>query len=78
MVETSGDPRPRAFTPEMKRGTEPPPTPGWDLGPERRIDDKMMKSAFAWAGIGIGAAAGAKVVSSLRDRHSGSEKSGSK
>lgn len=48
--------RPRAFEPEMKEGVQPPPTPGWDLGPERRIDDgKMLATGLAWFSIGLGA-----------------------
>lgn len=68
MPYTPESPRPRAFDPQTKRDTPPPPTPGWDQGPDRRIEDgKMLKSAFAWAGIGVGAAVGAKVVSNMRD-----------
>lgn len=54
MTETS---RPRAFEPEMKAGTLPPPTPGWDLGPERRIDDgKTLATGLAWFSFGLGLA----------------------
>jgi hypothetical protein len=49
--------RERAFRPEMAErvgsGTR---TPGWDLGPERRIDDgETLANALGWFSIGLGA-----------------------
>lgn len=49
--------RPRAFHPHFL--DNPPPargTPGWDTGPERRIDDgRTLARALAWFSIGLGA-----------------------
>lgn len=50
--------RPRAFYPEateMARSTTR--TPGWDQGPERRIDDgRSAARALGWFSIGLGVA----------------------
>lgn len=48
--------RPRAFDPEsMSDVRTPPPAPGWDIGPERRIDDgKTLAGGLAWFSIGLG------------------------
>lgn len=55
---TAADARPRAFRPEMAdrfgTGTE---APGWDLGPERRIDDgRALARLLGWFSLGLGAA----------------------
>ena len=49
---------PRAFHPDQSRNlTLPGTTPGWDLGPERRIDDgQTLANALGWFSIGLGAA----------------------
>ena len=49
--------RPRSFYPHF---IDDPPrqhgAPGWDMGPERRIDDgRTMARALAWFSIGLGA-----------------------
>lgn len=47
---------PRAFDPALKAGEQPPAAPGWDLGPERRIDDgQTLATGLAWFSIGLGA-----------------------
>lgn len=50
------DARPRAFYPDAV--TDPPPrhgAPGWDMGPERRIDDgRTMARGLAWFSIALG------------------------
>jgi hypothetical protein len=50
--------RPRAFDPGQFADRHPPARPpGWDLGPERRIDDgRTLARALAWFSIGLGAA----------------------
>ncbi|MHB1169977.1 MAG: cyclase dehydrase [Longimicrobiales bacterium] len=49
--------RPRSFYPHFI--DDPPPqhgAPGWDMGPERRIDDgRTMARALAWLSVGLGA-----------------------
>lgn len=56
MAVTTNTPRQRAFDPASKAGARPPATPGWDIGPERRIDDgKTLATALAWFSIGLGA-----------------------
>jgi hypothetical protein len=49
--------RPRSFYPHFV--DDPPPRhgrPGWDMGPERRIDDgRTLARAMAWFSIGLGA-----------------------
>ena len=49
---------PRAFEPGMAASLNLPQTqPGWDVGPERRIDDgRSMARMLGWASIGLGAA----------------------
>jgi hypothetical protein len=48
--------RPRAFSPEQARGKPLPAAPGWDLGPERRLDDgRTLARALGWFSIGLGA-----------------------
>lgn len=56
MSVDSGGTRPRAYYPD---GTDSGPararTPGWDMGPERRIDDgRTLARALGWASIGLG------------------------
>ena len=53
--ETDGV-RPRAYYPD---GTDTAPgrkhTPGWDMGPERKIDDgRSLARALGWFSIGLG------------------------
>lgn len=54
-VQTHGRP-PRSFYPDA--ATQPPPqhgAPGWDMGPERRIDDgRTMARGLAWFSFGLG------------------------
>ncbi len=49
-------PRPRSFYPDFT--DQPPPphgAPGWDIGPERRIDDgRTLARGLAWFSIGLG------------------------
>src|SRR5690606_8486185 len=58
-METTATPhRPRAFHPDATNGRpvrlEPP---GWDTGPERRIDDgRTLARALGWFSLGLGAA----------------------
>ena len=55
MATTTDPTRPRAFEPQTKASASPPPTPGWDLATERRIDDgKTLARAIAWFSIGLG------------------------
>lgn len=48
--------RPRSFYPDFT--DQPPPkhgAPGWDVGPERRIDDgRTLARGLAWFSIGLG------------------------
>jgi hypothetical protein len=55
-VET-GQARPRAYYPHGIAARRPgATTPGWDLGPERRIDDgRTVARALGWFSIGLGA-----------------------
>ena len=49
---------PRAFYPDFVE--QPPPLhgrPGWDQGPERRIDDAALVRSLTWLAVGIGLAA---------------------
>lgn len=51
-----GGARPRAYYPD---GTDNGPTrartPGWDMGPDRRIDDgRTLARALGWASVGLG------------------------
>ena len=60
---------PRAFHPDFLE--QPPPLhgqPGWDQGPERRIDDRALVRSLAWLGLGLGLAAiaAAAVVAARR------------
>jgi hypothetical protein len=51
------DARPRAFEPELARELPTPRTPGWDIGPERRIDDgRTLARGLGWFSIGLGLA----------------------
>ena len=49
--------RPRAFEPSQAHALPTPArAPGWDLGPERRIDDgRTLARMLGWASIGLGA-----------------------
>ena len=49
--------RPAAFDPELATSLNlPERAPGWDVGPERRIDDgRTMARMLGWASIGLGA-----------------------
>lgn len=49
--------RPRAFAPPLAAGLpRPARPPGWDVGPERRIDDgRTLARMLGWAGLGLGA-----------------------
>ena len=49
--------RQAAFEPDLARSLNlPERTPGWDVGPERRIDDgRTMARMLGWASIGLGA-----------------------
>lgn len=56
MSVDTGEARPRAYYPD---GTDSRPrsagTPGWDLGPERRIDDgRSLARALGWFSLGLG------------------------
>ena len=48
--------RPRAYDPDGRRAApRRQTTPGWDMGPERRIDDgRTMARALGWFSIGLG------------------------
>ena len=48
---------PRAYDPSLaERLTLPGTRPGWDVGPERRIDDgRSLARLLGWASIGLGA-----------------------
>jgi hypothetical protein len=48
---------PRAWDPDLAERLDLPQTrPGWDVGPERRIDDgRTMARMLGWASIGLGA-----------------------
>ena len=48
---------PRAFEPELAASLNLPETrPGWDVGPERRIDDgRSLARMLGYASIGLGA-----------------------
>ena len=50
--------RPRAFHPDRSPQYTPPAVrPGWDLGPERRLDDgRSLARAMGWFSIGLGVA----------------------
>lgn len=57
-MESTHSTTPRAFYPD---GTDyapaNPSTPGWDLGPERRIDDgQTLARGLGWFSIGLGLA----------------------
>lgn len=54
-VDTRGAP-PRNYYPDGQGyGPDRPRTPGWDLGPERRIDDgRTLAHALGWFSIGLG------------------------
>lgn len=49
--------RPRSFHPHVVDSPPAPrSTPGWDVGPERRIDDgRSLARALGWFSIGLGA-----------------------
>ena len=56
VVDTASDrDRPRAFSPEYADRLNLPQTrPGWDLGPERRVDDgRTLARMLTIAGIGL-------------------------
>jgi hypothetical protein len=55
MDTTIDRPGTRAFDPESMAGAPTPPRPGWDLGPERRVDDgQTLANALGWFSIGLG------------------------
>jgi hypothetical protein len=55
-TETTMDSRPRAFEPSRTAVQSEPQTPGWDLGPERRLDDgRTMARGLGWFSLGLGA-----------------------
>ena len=49
--------RAMAFEPDLARSLNlPERAPGWDVGPERRIDDgRTMARMLGWASLGLGA-----------------------
>ena len=49
--------RPAVFEPELAHSLNlPERAPGWDVGPERRIDDgRTMARMLGWASLGLGA-----------------------
>ena len=53
----AGQDLPRAYDPSLAHRLSLPGTrPGWDVGPERRIDDgRSMARMLGWASIGLGA-----------------------
>ena len=55
--ERSAGALPRAWDPDLADRFDLPQTrPGWDVGPERRIDDgRTMARMLGWASIGLGA-----------------------
>ena len=70
MDVASGISTPRAFYPDYV--DQPPPQhgrPGWDTGPERRIDDgRTVARALARIAIGLGLLGLAALVSAHRSR----------
>ncbi|HEX6589834.1 MAG TPA: hypothetical protein VF039_12500 [Longimicrobiales bacterium] len=54
---TAAESRPIAFEPDLARSLNlPERAPGWDVGPERRIDDgRSMARLLGWASLGLGA-----------------------
>ena len=57
MHEMTMTDRPRAFEPSRATMPEPVRVPGWDMGPERRIDDgRSLARTLGWASIGLGLA----------------------
>jgi hypothetical protein len=54
MAVTTEVSRARAFDPDMMSGVRPPPTPSWDIGPEKIDDGKTLATGLAWFGIGLG------------------------
>jgi hypothetical protein len=55
----NGTPRaaPRAFYPAYAESSRPEPkVPGWDLGPERRVDNgRTLRRVLGWSSIGLAA-----------------------
>ena len=53
----AGTDLPRAYDPSLADRLNLPETrPGWDVGPERRIDDgRSMARMLGWASLGLGA-----------------------
>ena len=54
---TAAESRPIAFEPDLASSLNlPERAPGWDVGPERRIDDgRTMARMLGWASLGLGA-----------------------
>lgn len=56
-MDTTYTNTPRAFEPGHTDAPVPARTPGWDLGPERRLDDgRTLARGLGWFSIGLGLA----------------------